>query len=457
MSRSTREPKQGQRPGPGNLPPRITSSPPGPLSRAFADRLAGAESRNVTYRSREFPIFWKKARGSNVWDPDGNRYVDLTGGFGVAAAGHGNRRVVSAIRKQLARQLHGLGDVHPPVAKLKLLELLAELSPWEETRTVLGSSGSEAVEAALKTARLATGEPGVLAFTGAYHGLTYGALALTDAAHFRGPFADQLNPHVVRASFPEGPDADADAALVAVDAALDTPEGERVGCVIVEPILGRGGIVEPPHGFLAGLAERCAARGALLIFDEIYTGCGRTGDWFAFQHEGVTPDLLCLGKSMSGALPISACLGSAEVMSAWPPSAGEAIHTSTFLGNPLACAGATASLLEIRRRELPERAASVGAEWRRALTELAGRHDAVHGVRGRGLMLGLELVDPDSGGPATELAGRVVLESLRRGWIVLADGPGANVLSFTPPLTVGEHLLERAVETLDRILDELLA
>jgi 4-aminobutyrate aminotransferase/(S)-3-amino-2-methylpropionate transaminase len=446
-----------QQPGPGNLPPRIVSPPPGRVSRALADRLAGVESRNVTCRSRESPIFWSKARGSNVWDPDGNRYVDLTAGFGVVAAGHGNRRVVTALRRQLGRQLHGLGDVHPPVAKLKLLELLAELGPWDDTRTILGSSGSEAVEASLKTARLATGRPGVLAFTGAYHGLTYGALALTDRGHFRAPFADQLNPHVVRAPFPAGPGADADEALGAVDAALDGPGGEQVGAVIVEPIQGRGGIVEPPPGFLPGLAERCRARGILLIFDEIYTGCGRTGDWFAFEHEGVVPDLLCLGKSMSGALPISACLGPAGLMDAWPPSEGEAIHTSTFLGNPMACAAATATLLEIRRRDLPARAAAVGAAWRAELAGLGDRHDAVRAVRGRGLMLGLELVDPESGRPATELAGRLVVEALRRGWIVLPDGPDGSILSFTPPLTIAEPLLERATAMLDGSLAELLA
>lgn len=419
----------------------------------MSERLAAAESRNVTYRSREFPIFWKKARGSNVWDPDGNRYVDLTAGFGVAAAGHANRRVVTALRKQLARQLHGLGDVHPPVAKLRLLERLAELSPYETTRTILGSSGSEAVEAALKTARLATGKPGALAFSGAYHGLTYGALALTDRMHFRGPFLDQLNPHVVRAPFPAGLGTDAGAALAAVDAALDTPEGERVGCVIVEPIQGRGGIVEPPPGFLPGLKARCRERGLLLIFDEIYTGCGRTGHWFALEHEGVVPDLLCLGKALSGALPVSACLGPADLMEAWPPSEGEAIHTSTFLGNPLACAAAVAQLREIERRGLPERAARVGAAWRAELEQLAARHDVVRSVRGRGLMLGLELVEPDTGGPATERCLRLVNEALHRGWIVLPDGATANILSLTPPLTIGEALLQRATEALDELLD----
>lgn len=422
------------------------------MSRSFSRRLASVESRNVTFQSDEFPIFWKKARGSNVWDPDGNRYVDLTAGFGVAAAGHRNPRVVTALRRQLGRQLHGLGDVHPPVAKLELLETLAELSPFAETRTILGNSGSDAVEAALKTARLATGSPGVVAFTGAYHGLGYGALGVTDRAHFRAPFADQLNPHVLRAPFPAGPADDAGAALAALDSALDTAEGERVGCVIVEPIQGRGGIVEPPAGFLPGLEERCRGRGILLIFDEIYTGCGRTGDWFALAHEGVTPDLLCLGKSMSGGLPISACLGSPEVMSAWPASDGEAIHTTTFLGNPLACAGATASLLEIRRRGLPARAAELGSAWHAALSEVSDRHAAVRGVRGRGLMLGLELVEPDSGRPASELARRVVMGALGRGWILLADGPHANILALTPPLTIATDLLERATETLDELL-----
>ena len=447
MSKPTRQP------GPGNLPPRILASPPARGSQRLSERLSGVESRNVTYRSPGSPIFWKKARGSNVWDADGNRYVDLTAGFGVAAAGHGNRAVVTALRKQLGRQLHGLGDVHPPVAKVRLLERLAELSPYDETWTILGNSGSEAVEAALKTARLATGKPGVLTFRGAYHGLTYGALALTDRMHFRGPFLDQLNPHVVQAPFPAGPDVDPEAALAAVEVSLESPEGEHAGCVIVEPIQGRGGIVEPPLGFLPGMKALCERRDLLLVFDEIYTGLGRTGHWFALEHEGVVPDLLCLGKALSSALPISACLGSAELMEAWPPSDGEAIHTSTFLGNPLACAAAVASLREIERRGLPERAARVGSAWRTELEALAGRHAVVRGVRGRGLMLGLELAYADSGKPATERALRLVDDMLQRGWIVLPDGAEANVVSLTPPLTIDERLLERATAALDELLD----
>jgi 4-aminobutyrate aminotransferase/(S)-3-amino-2-methylpropionate transaminase len=420
------------------------------LSRAFTRRLAGVESRNITYRARDFPIFWRRASGSNVWDPDGNRYVDLTAGFGVAAAGHGNRRIAAAIRKQLTRQMHGLGDVHPPVAKLRLLEALARWSPIPDSRAILANSGSEAVEAALKTARLATGKPGVLAFTGAYHGLTYGALALTDRAHFRAPFADQLNPHVVRVPFPT---ESAREGLMAVEAALEAESGGDVGALVVEPIQGRGGIIEPPAGFLPGLVELCNRFGALLIFDEIYTGYGRTGSWFACQEEGVTPDLLCVGKALSGSLPIAACLGSAEVMSAWPESTGEAIHTSTFLGNPLACAAATASLHEIARRGLPERAATIGAEWKAELSKLAARHEIVREVRGRGLMLGIELIEPATGEPATDRAGRIVLEALQHGWILLGDGPSANVLALTPPLTISRELLARATELLDQLLE----
>lgn len=432
----------------GNLPPRVSGPVPGRLSQNLTRRLAEVESRNVTYRAPDFPIFWRRAKGSNVWDPDGNRYVDLTAGFGVAAAGHGNRRIAAAVRAQLTRQMHGMGDVHPPVAKVRLLEEIARRVPVEDPRTILANSGSEAIEAALKTARMATGKPGALVFEGAYHGLTYGALSLTDRDHFRAPFADQLNPHVVRIAFP----TDKEDGLAAVSKALDSDEGRSVGSVFIEPIQGRGGIVEPPPGFLPALADVCRDRGVLLVFDEIYTGLGRTGAWFAADHESVTPDIFCIGKALSGSLPIGACVGSAEVMSAWPESTGEAIHTSTFLGNPLVCAAATASLLEIARRELPNRAAMLGADWRTDLEALAARHPSIRSVRGRGLLLGLELTDPTGQEPASALAGRVMKGALARGWIVLPAGPDSSVIALAPPLTISAELLGRATELLDELL-----
>jgi 4-aminobutyrate aminotransferase / (S)-3-amino-2-methylpropionate transaminase / 5-aminovalerate transaminase len=226
--------------------------------------------------------------------------------------------------------------------------------------------------------------------------------------------------------------------------------------VIVEPVQGRGGDVVPPPGFLAGLSSLCRARGLLLILDEIYTGLGRTGRRFAADHEGVVPDLLCVGKALSGALPFAACLGPARVMDAWPRSGGEAKHTSTFLGNPLACAAALASLAEIERRGLAGRADTEGARWIRRLRVMAEDHPCVGDVRGRGLMIGLDLVrDRESREPDPERAGRAVTAALRRGWILLAGGPDGNVLSLSPPLTIGRELLDRAVRTLDHVLRDV--
>lgn len=455
--------------------PSVKAPVPGPASRELARRLSAVESRNVTFLSEGFPVFWERAEGSNVWDRDGNRYVDLTAGFGVAAAGHRHPRVVEAVREQAGRLAHGMGDVHPPAVKVELLERLAELAPFPDARSVLTTSGSEAVEVALKTACLHTGKPGVLAFTGGYHGLGYGALAVTDRAHFRAPFLAQLNPHVLRAPFPHpyrppprlleaeppagsspgDPEALAAAALGEVEALLEGEGGERVGAVIVEPVQGRGGQVAPPSGFLRGLARICRQRGLLLILDEIFTGFGRTGTRFACRTEEVVPDLLCVGKALSGCMPIAACLGPREVMEAWPPSRGEAMHTSTFLGHPVGCAAALASLEVIEGDGLPARAAEEGERWVRALREMAAGHRAVGEVRGRGLMVGLDLVrDREGRRPAGPLALDVVSRALSAGWILLGGGPDGNVISLSPPLTVDRRILAAAVEMLDRALRE---
>lgn len=457
----------------GNAPPDIRDPPPGDASRELARRLSRTESRNVTFLTDDFPVFWTEARGANVRDTDGNRYVDLTGGFAVASPGHRHPRVVRAIREQSRRLAHGLGDVHPPDVKVRLLERLAELAPFEGARSILCTSGAEAVEAALKTARLYSGRPGVVAFTGGYHGLTYGALGVTDRELFREPFRDQLNPHVRRLPFPHpfrpprelgkrasgrAPDEEelAAGALELVDRLLDR-EGDLLGAVVVEPVQGRGGDVVPPAGFLAGLARRCRERDVLLILDEIYTGFGRTGARFACNREGVVPDLLCVGKALSSCLPISACIGSGEVMSAWPPSGGEAIHTSTFMGNPLACAAGLASLAVLEEEGLADRAAELGEEWMAELRRVRERHAAVGEVRGRGLMIGLDLVKADEGRkPDPVLARRVITEALGRGWILLAGGPEGNVISLSPPLTISRDLTSRAAAMLDEVLAEVL-
>lgn len=454
-------------------------------------RLAQYESRNVTFIEADgsWPVVWARARGCHVWDAEGRRYLDLTAAFGVVAAGHANPRVVRAGQRQMATLLHAMGDVHPHALKAELARELSRITferwtgqdPKSEVRSpkvkgrrsksgkvIFGNSGFEAVEAALKTAMLATGKPGVVAFEGAYHGLGYGALNATHRDHFRSPFRRQLREFAIFAPFPT-----CVAELLRVETALRRAfrRGE-IGAVLVEPIQARGGINLPPPEFLPALRRLCDAQGALLILDEIYTGFGRTGRWFACEHSGVVPDLICLGKALTGGFPLSACVGRADLMDvAWPKSTGEAIHTSTFLGHPVGCAMALAQIAELRRGKLPERSARLGGQLRELLASVAAdvnrrspsakksARTRVRGyevsARGEGLLAGLELRHTD-GSPATEEVLRVIKTMLRRGFILLPEGEHANVISFTPPLTIAERDLRRTVAALGEALEELV-
>lgn len=424
-------------------------APPGPRSRELAGRLRAVECRNVTFLSDEFPVFWVEAQGANVRDADGNVYVDLSGAFGVAAAGHGNERIVARVREQAGRLMHGMGDVHPAALKVELLERLCALAPWPDARAVLASTGSEAVEIALKTALLATGRPGVVAFEGGYHGLTAGALAATAGARFREPFLRRLYLGVEFVPFPAGgggggPDAHAVLARVEEVLARGAGNGDPIGAVLVEPIQGRAGVRVPAPGFLVRLHELTRAHGALLIADEVFTGFGRTGALFACEAEGITPDLICAGKALGGGLPLSVCMGPREVMDAWPPSPGEALHTSTFLGHPLACAAALAFLEELETVQLVERARRLGALLLERLVEGTAGTGAVREVRGRGLLVGVALAaDAGDGGawPGSQPATRVAVDALRQGVIVLPAGEAGEVVELAPPLVITEEQL----------------
>ncbi|MDB4949444.1 MAG: Acetylornithine transaminase [Gemmatimonadetes bacterium] len=446
--------------------PSVRTPPPGPESLRLAGELAAYESPNVTYLAPDFPVFWAEARGANVRDVDGNVYVDLTAAFAVAAAGHAHPRIVEAIRAQAGRLVHGMGDVHPPDVKVDVLRALAEVAPRGLRRSILASSGAEAVEAALKTAAVATGKPRVLAFHGGYHGLTYGALSVSSREDFRAPFAAQLGiyavfapyPYAYRSPFGTDPDEVCAATLRYVEYLLDTPgtASEGVGAILVEPVQGRGGDVVPPAGFLPGLRRICDERELLLIFDEVYTGFGRTGRWFACEHWGVVPDVMVVGKALTGGFPFAACIGTDRVMEAWPRSRGEAIHTSTFLGNPLGCAAALASIAVLRDERLVERSAALGADLQRRLAEMTAGHPRVGEVRGLGMMIGMEMVrDRATREPAPELAGRVVVQALRRGLLLLGGGIHGNVLSFSPPFVITEGQLDAALDIIAAILRDL--
>ncbi len=320
---------------------------------------------------------------------------------------------------------------------------------------LFGSSGFEAVEAALKTARLATGRRGIVAFEGGYHGLGYGALNATHRGHFRTPFLDQLGRFGRFVEYPEG-SGEVGGGLERLERELRRLLRRReVGAILVEPVQARGGIRIPPGGFLRLLRGLCDEYGALLVVDEVYTGFGRTGRWFGVEHSGVVPDLVCLGKALTGGFPLSACVGRAEVMdAAWPPSAGEAIHTSTYLGHPVGCAMALAQLGEIGRLGLVRRAAVMG-RWlvgalREAVVGVGG--EGRWRVRGAGLMVGMEC--RLSGGGAGVEVWRMVKRMLAAGVVVLPEGQRGEVLGFTPPLTVSRRQLEIAVRVVRRALGE---
>ncbi len=416
----------------GDQMPHIAAAVPGPRSREWVDRLARHECPAVTARrdrraaaigaANYDPIVFAEAVGANVLDTDDNRYVDLTSGFGVAFVGHRHPDVVAAVHSQSSRLLHAMGDAYPDTSRIELLERIAAVCPGDLDISLLGLSGSDAVDGAVKTAVLATGRSGVLSFGGSYHGLALGVLGLQGyKSAFTEPFRALTHPGVQH--LPWGCDLDL------VREALAT---QPFGLVIVEPIQGRGGMRTAPEGWHAQLAALTRAHGALLAHDEIQSGLGRTGTWFAGTHEGVVPDLLCLGKALGGGLPLSAVVGSRAVMNAWGASKGEALHTQTFLGHPLGCAAANAVLDLIERDKLVERAAERGTRLRERL------HGAGFTTDGRGLMVRVNVGDG--------LA--VCRRLLERGYLTLPAGSTAEALGLTPPVCLTDAQIDGFVHTL---------
>jgi 4-aminobutyrate aminotransferase/(S)-3-amino-2-methylpropionate transaminase len=403
------------------LLPEIKTPIPGPRSIELAKRLmevecpafeARRDARERASGASQSPIVYARGEGSNVWDVDGNRYVDLTAGFGALLLGHRPPEVIAAAGAQMGDLVLALGDVYASDVKVELCEKLAQLFPEQGARVMLGSSGADAITAALKTAMLHTGRPRVVAFEGSYHGLSYAPLAACGLNRaFREPFAAQLGDHVTFVPYGTVPDL------------------KDAGAVLVEPILGRGGCIVPPADFLPALRRACDASGALLIADEIWTGLGRSGSMITTS---VVPDIVCLGKGLGGGFPISACIGRAKVMQAWAAHGGSTIHTATHFGWPVACRAALATLEVLERRSLAQHAARSGERLRAMLGGMA---------RGAGLMVGIALDDPAH-------ALRTSRRLLERGWIVLTGGRDGATLTLTPPLDIDESLLAAFAEAL---------
>jgi 4-aminobutyrate aminotransferase/(S)-3-amino-2-methylpropionate transaminase len=418
--------------------------PPGPRSRSLLDTIrASSAPMGPAPKAAGAPfMIFAEGFGSNVLDPDGNRYVDLAAGFGALLLGHRPPNVVRAVEHQSKRLLLALGDVFSSDVKAELSARLAALYPEEGARVIVAQSGADALTAAIKTAALATGRPGIIAFRGGYHGLSYAPLAVSSLRQSYGePFRHQLNPHVRLVDFPTSKDR-VDEALTSVSEALRTFE---TGAVLVEPILGRAGVVIPPPGFLAALGRLAHERGALLVADEVWTGLGRSGAMLFSVAEGAVPDIICLGKGLGGGVPASACIGSDAVMRAWQ-RAEEVVHTSTFAGAPLACTAALATLDVLVGENLPARSASVGARFLEKLESALHGLPGVVGVRGRGLMIGVDLAAGPGG--ASVVQGRL----LEKGYIVSTGGGRREVLVLTPSLNVDESLLMGFVPVLVEVL-----
>jgi 4-aminobutyrate aminotransferase/(S)-3-amino-2-methylpropionate transaminase len=413
---------------------------PGPRSRALCARRTQAVPDAV---GATLPVFVARARGGIIEDVDGNRLIDLGAGIAVVNVGHAHPAVVEAIGQQAARFVHTCFQVTPYEGYVAVCEALNERTPGAfEKRSLLVNSGAEAVENAVKIARAATGRPAIVAFDQAFHGRTLLALSLTaKVSPYKrafGPYA----PEIYRApfSYPFRGTGRLDATIEAIEANIDPAQ---VACVVVEPIAGEGGFVVPEPGWLAGIAHWCREHGALFVADEVQTGFGRTGEWFACEHEGVEPDVIATAKGLGAGMPIGGVTARAEVM--------DAVHAGglggTFGGNPVACAAALASIDVIEREGLVERARELGAVMTERLLAMQQSADGVGDVRGRGAMVAIELVDAD-GRPDADRARRITAACHQAGVLILTAGTSGNVVRLLPPLVLERDLLDEGLDVL---------
>ena len=391
------------------------------------------------------------AEGAWLHTIDGRSVLDFTCGIGVTNLGHRHPAVVRAVHEQIDRLWHVSGTTHHPQL-VAAAEALVNVAPPGLNSVFFCNSGAESVEGALKLARRATGRTEFIAFMGAFHGRTYGAVTLTASKaryhtgmgpflpgvhHVRYPYCFRMCHHGPGEPCPIAAGEDLELLFRTV-----VPP-ESVAAIVVEPIQGEGGYVVPPDSFLPRLREICDAHGILLVADEVQTGFGRTGKMFAVDHSGVVPDIMCVAKGMGNGLPIGAIVAKAAVMAKWHP--GE--HGTTFGGNPVACAAATVVIETLRSERLPERAAALGA---RVLERARGwqvKHPRLGDVRGRGLMIGLEFMEGER--PAPELTQRILQAALERDLLLLACGVDENVIRMIPPLTITEEELEKGLDVLE--------
>jgi 4-aminobutyrate aminotransferase len=421
------------------------------------------------------PAVWSRItnlvveRGEGSWlvTTDGVRYLDYSSGIGVVNTGHAHPRVVAAIQEQAAKLLHGQQNIVYHEAGLRLYDRLSRLLPGKGWAAFLSNSGAEAIEAAVKIARVATGRPAIIAFRGGFHGRTAQTMALTSAKDVYRAAFEPLPGSIFHTPFPYCYRARGGAHAADASCTCDWEEEldllfhqfiypNRVAAVIVEPVLGEGGYVVPPPGFLPRLREITRQHGILLIADEIQTGYGRTGEMFAVQHSATEPDILVMAKGIASGLPLSGLIAKRALLEALPPGT----HGGTYGGNVVACAAANATLDVFEDEGLVANARERGAQFLAGLRTITVGHRSVGDVRGLGCMLALEFVKPGEGDgrvPNPELTKRVQAEALERKLIVLTAGTYGNVVRIIPPLVTTADEVDLAVETLGEALDAAAA
>ncbi|MCB9412840.1 MAG: 4-aminobutyrate--2-oxoglutarate transaminase [Actinobacteria bacterium] len=425
---------------------RVVTAIPGPKSAELNQRRKEAVSAGVGVA---LPAYIVAGGGGVLVDADGNSLIDLGSGIAVTSVGNSAPAVVANVQSQVEAFTHTCFMVTPYELYLDVAERLNRLTPGHHAkRTALFNSGAEAVENAVKIARHATGRQAVVAFEHGYHGRTNLTLALTAKnmpykQHF-GPFAPEI--YRVPGSYPfhdgrTGMQA-AETAIRRIDRELG---GENVAAVIIEPIAGEGGFIDPASGFLSMLAQYCRNHGIVFIADEVQTGFARTGDMFACDHEGVVPDMMTMAKGMAGGLPLAAVTGRAEIMDAVHPGG----LGGTYGGNPTACAAAIGALDTIENDGLIERAREIGEIFYSRLGAMAEKFPEIGDIRGRGAMIGMELVEPGTGKPNAGLTSALAAYCHGEGVVILTAGTYGNVIRFLPPLTIPDHLLHEGLDVVE--------
>ena len=427
--------------------PRIVTPYPGPQARRIIDRMRAVEGAGPRTGGTDDPLVVAEAHDATIVDPDGNEFVDLAASFAATNVGHAHPDVTAAIRDQAGRMSH-VSSAFASEPRVAFEEALLEIVPAGLDRVLLGISGSDANDTAVRLARSVTGRREVIAFSGGYLGRSSGVIGLNGKAAQRARVARDAEAHFLPYPYPYRwpvgrPEEAGEQALGLVRHALEGPASGfgPIAAIVVEPVQGNGGVVIPPDGFLQGLRDLCDRHGIVLVFDEIQCGFGRTGRLWAADRWGVVPDLMTVGKGIGGGMALSAVVGRHDLMGHWPPGT----HTSTFMGNAVNLAAGRAAIDVMRRDRLWERSERLGAALRNPLADLVD-DPHVGEVRGLGLFVGIELVtDRASRAPDPVRAGAIRRAAFERGVLVGIAGHTDNVLKICPPLTIDERLLDTAV------------